>query len=413
MQTSPDLPQIHCAERRGSILLLTAILLLVLLGVSGFALDAGNLTSYKHRMQSAADAAAVAGAREVKRKSSISNGDLLTFVQHDATNNGFTDGSNGISVTVNHGPATGTYAGDSKYVEVLISRAVPTYFMSLFGRTTVTVGARGVAGLSGGGNGCVYSLSSIAGKGLETSGSGSITLTGCDVYVNAVSSTAFCVGSGWTFTAQHIYVVGDDTCTSGTVNPAATTGSASVTDPLAGIATPTVGSPCINANIPTGATTTLSQGTYCGDLQVSGTGTVVNFNAGTYVITGGGLVVKSAATVNGTGVTFYTTGTKPSSFTNTTHINLSAPTTGTYAGILLFGIGDKPSNSNVFNSDDQQLNGIIYFPHQHIEWKGNGGSMTSLISDTIKFTGGSSLGADFSALAGGSPLAGGTVSKAE
>lgn len=50
-------------EERGAIFVLTALLLPLLLGFTGFAYDVGNLYMYKARLQNAADAAALAGAR--------------------------------------------------------------------------------------------------------------------------------------------------------------------------------------------------------------------------------------------------------------------------------------------------------------------------------------------------------------
>ena len=50
-------------EERGAIFVLTAILLPVLLGGMGFAYDVGNLYMHKARLQNAADAASLAGAR--------------------------------------------------------------------------------------------------------------------------------------------------------------------------------------------------------------------------------------------------------------------------------------------------------------------------------------------------------------
>ena len=50
-------------EERGSILVLTAVLLPLMLGMLGFAYDVGNLYMHKSRLQNVADAAALAGAR--------------------------------------------------------------------------------------------------------------------------------------------------------------------------------------------------------------------------------------------------------------------------------------------------------------------------------------------------------------
>ena len=58
------------------------------------------------------------------------------------------------------------------------------------------------------------------------------------------------------------------------------------------------------------------------------------------------------------------------------------------------------------------LNGVIYFPNMHVEWKGNtGADYTILVCDNVKFNGNSSLSNNVGV--GGGGAGGGTVSKAE
>lgn len=404
--------RVHRA-RRGSILVLTALVITVLIGFTALAVDVGYLSDYRHRMQSAADAAAVAGAREVKRNSGISDSDLQAFVYYDATSNGFTSGANGISITVNHPPATGQFAGNAKYVEVLITRDVPTFFMNLFGRPAVTVSVRAVAGQGGGGTGCIYALGPSQSKAFETAGgSGVINIPDCDVYDNSTTSDAFFVSSGWTIDAKSISVVGGLNIGTAAVNPNPVTGAAAADDPFPDLVDPTAGACTATDYSITSGSATLSPGTYCGGIKVQNA--VVTFNPGTYVLKDGALVVKGTGTVNGTGVTFYNVGAIDGfDIGPSTHINLSAPTTGTYTAILFASKGNKPGQSNHFESDDMRMNGVIYFPHQHIEWSGGGnGDYTILVADTLKFLDNSTLNSNYSSLPGGSPIPG-PVSLAE
>ena len=87
------------------------------------------------------------------------------------------------------------------------------------------------------------------------------------------------------------------------------------TDPLAYLQAPTVGS-CAHTNFSlngnngsSGSPYQLYSGTYCGGISVHGNA-VLKFNAGTYVLAGGGMNINANTTMTGTGVTFYnTTGT--------------------------------------------------------------------------------------------------------
>ena len=53
-------------RQRGSVLLLTGLLLPFVIGVTGLAVDVGNLYLTQSRLQNAADAAALAGAADIR-----------------------------------------------------------------------------------------------------------------------------------------------------------------------------------------------------------------------------------------------------------------------------------------------------------------------------------------------------------
>ena len=79
---------------------------MVLLGAAlGLALDLGYMRLSKRRIQTAVDSAAIAGAAE------INYADVTAAAKADAASNGFTDGVNGVTVTVNSPPASGPKSG--------------------------------------------------------------------------------------------------------------------------------------------------------------------------------------------------------------------------------------------------------------------------------------------------------------
>lgn len=126
-------------EECGQTTILVALCLLAICGLAGFAVDAGMMFRAKRILQIAADSAAVSGAAE------LNYGDGVAAAQAAATQNGVTDGVAGASVAVNSPPLYGPMATKPGYVEVIVSQNEPTYFMSLFHLTSLTVGARAVA----------------------------------------------------------------------------------------------------------------------------------------------------------------------------------------------------------------------------------------------------------------------------
>ena len=108
-------------EQRGQALVLITLILLVLLMFAGLAVDAGQLYSARRTMQEAADAAAYAGAVVIYQKGgdpspqlpgvcgltvTLTNTDQYYAAVADATKNGFTNGVNGVTLTVNTPPRT-------------------------------------------------------------------------------------------------------------------------------------------------------------------------------------------------------------------------------------------------------------------------------------------------------------------
>src|SRR5579864_4379481 len=84
-------------SQRGQTLILVAMLLVVLTGMTGLAVDVGFYRYQQRLQQSAADSAALAGAAEL----ATSSASATAAAKADAATNGFQDGSNGVTVTVN------------------------------------------------------------------------------------------------------------------------------------------------------------------------------------------------------------------------------------------------------------------------------------------------------------------------
>src|ERR1035438_9020124 len=107
-----------CPSQRGFVVVTMLVSMVALLAFLGLGIDVGYEEYVKTRMQTAADAAAVGGAQELRASGSTN---LIAAAKGDAAANGFTDGANGVAITVNNPPATGYSTANSTAVEVLIS----------------------------------------------------------------------------------------------------------------------------------------------------------------------------------------------------------------------------------------------------------------------------------------------------
>ena len=217
---------------KGQILVMTTFVLTVLVGFVGLAADTGYFFDYRRRMVTAADSAALAGAMEVK--SNTNSTKVVTVARAAAALNSFTHGTDNITVTVNRPPTSGYHIGNSKFVEVVINRPAPTFFMRILGLTTVTVAARSVAGL-GDDQACIYVLDPSADSALQVNGGAVLKAPTCNVYVNSTGSAAlYLAGSGACVLANSVNITGNysgTTCSTSTPY----TGTPPVDDPFANL----------------------------------------------------------------------------------------------------------------------------------------------------------------------------------
>lgn len=403
----------------GQALVLTATALVALLGVMGLAIDMGVLRYEKRLQQAAADAAAIAGASNLPFNNTGSPG-IIAGAQNASAANGFTDNTGGgcgpaptnlgigdVKVTVCNPPIAGPHAGDVDYVEAYVSAGHPTYFMKVLGVDSETVTARAVAtdvSAKGPGSGCLYTLGppNASIEGVNINGNPTLNAPTCGIQDNGnfntkgnalvVSASTFGASGDW---INHGTKPGDVTCTSGQ-DPCP--------GPIAGVSDPMSNSiepPCTscsggntisisgggNANCGVGCTYKsadntyyIDPGTYC-SITINGVAQdSVVFNPGPYIIDGissgcttQSLNIPGNATISGTGVTFFFTNTSTLNMTGTPVIQLTAPDSGPYAGILFY---QDPNDTNtdgpaLGGNDGSYFDGMLYFPKDQLTFYGN------------------------------------------
>ncbi|MGB0034296.1 MAG: pilus assembly protein TadG-related protein [Candidatus Acidiferrales bacterium] len=433
-------PRAQRKREAGQALIVAAFALIFLLGFIGLGIDVGYLRNLKRQMQTAADAAAMAGAAE------LSYSDVTAAAKADSASNGFTDGVNAVTVTVNNPPLSGQHIGDSKYVEAIVSQNAPTLFAKAFGVKTVTMKARAVAHL-GGGNNCIFALDPSASGALAVSAFASLS-SKCGIVVESTSNSALTCNFLASISASSIGVVGGVQNFLCGISPKASTGINVPTpsDPLAYLPTPTVGSCTFNKQQTYNATTSpasnptkLSPGVYCGGILIQ-TGANVVFRSGTYILTStngknatGGLAVDigsnvSTDTTNSPGgVIFYNYGPigainfSFTSFSSGNQVTLTAPTSGTYQGLLFFQDPQNISQAQIIGSSSNNtvLEGSYYFPSATVTFAFDGNvKYDILVADKIQFAfltfassnfSSSSFNNDYSSLVNGSPVKGNGV----
>lgn len=397
----------------GQALVFTAVGLVALLGFVGLGIDMGVLRYQKRLQQTAADGAALAGA------TNLTFGGVITGGQNAAISNGFTDASGNDATACNNSAAIGTvcvqifgsgpqavtvngtaipagpHSGDANYVEAVVAVVQPTYFMKIFGVDRQTIAARAVAtNLAGGGpggynTGCLYTLGAPASsiEGVNINGNATLNAPTCGIVDNGNYNTK---GNALTVIASTFGVSGSPnvsgpggsvTCTGGT-SSCPTYGTPAAADPLAGLPPPPVGTP-VNW------TGTAVPGTTYSGIDITSNGTV-NFPAGTYVIDGpAGFTCHGTPTITGTGVTFYFTNGATFNCAGNDTVQFTAPSSGTYAGILFYQDPNDTVGPSVGGNTGTFYNGILYFPKSQITFFGNNTTIATgiVVADAVALSG--------------------------
>jgi hypothetical protein len=392
-----------CTRQSGQALVAATFGLVALIGATGLAIDMGYLRYAKRLQQSAADSAAIAGAAELN--SGLWDGAAKT----DSHLNGFTDGANNVSVTVTNPTFNGKPA-----VQVEISSLQPTFFMRIFGLNSASLNATATAimGANGLGN-CLYILSRTAG-GVTTNGAASIDAPNCGIIDNDDLTKN---GSGH-ITAASIGVAGNlTTHGTGAVTPTPVPGIVPAADPLSFLPNAAPSGNCQSGTVANGkkkgdpgpgggSPVDLFAGYYCTGIDVSGNKDVT-FHAGTYYVNGD-FNLTGTGTVTGNGVTFYIANGGQLFFSGNQTIQFSAPTNGTYAGILFFQSRANTSGATLNGSNTSRFEGALYFPNAPLTINGAGGSTaayTIVVAKSLTLNGGTlNLPANYSSLANGSPI---------
>jgi Flp pilus assembly protein TadG len=355
--------------------------------MAGMAVDVGTLFRAKRLVQTAADAGAVAGAAEYKY------GDWKAAAKAAATQNGETDGANGVTITVNSPASAGSHTGTGT-VEVIVTQAAPTYFMKLFNLSSMNVSGRAVAGL-GAASGCIYTLDT-SGTDVGMTGSGTLSMPDCGIVVDSASNNALSLVGSADIVAQSIGIVGNYTETgSGSISPKPVTGLAPVADPLSYLQAPTyLSSSCLadphftgtNANTIGPA---IPGGTICyNGLSMTGSGSLT-MQPGVYVINGS-FSETGSGSISGSGVTIYLAPpTGALSLTGSGALNITAPTSGPSDGILFFEDSADTNSMKTTGSNASEMEGIFYAPSASLTLTGSAGSTfyADLVVSSLSITG--------------------------
>jgi hypothetical protein len=354
--------------QQGSTLPVFAIVSIALLGAIGLAGDAVVLYGARNSIQRAADAGALSAARELTL-SNRSTDAVLAAARAYASAQLTRANVAGADVSAN-------MAENGAAVRVDISRAYVPILGRVLSSEPVVVRATALARVTGSTNLCAIGLSGNEGGTIRLRSNSRLTAQNCAIYSNSTASDGLRIENAAAVTTSLACSAGGaNVAGTAVVTPKATIDCPAMADPLAGRPEPAVGG-CLHTGLVIQAgSTTLSPGTYCSGLRIAKTAKVTLL-PGEYVFKDGLLQVSDTAELRGQNVGLFfksTNGTASAlQFSKSSVIELTAPKSGTMAGLLIVESASNPTTTFQITSDFARiLLGTIYLPNSELRLDGS------------------------------------------
>lgn len=362
----PSSPLALLRDEAGNIAAVYALMVPIVFGAAGIGLDYSRAASERSKMQSVADSAAIAAARE--------------FQMAKADPEKIAAVAKAYVITQITGVTIGTKV-DSKAltVRVDLQKGVEPTLAKVIWSGTIQLTASATASMSGGLPLCLIGLDLKAAGTIKLEKNALLNAPGCVVYSNSKNTQGLKSMDDAVLRAGFICSAGGKVQTKNTnYTPSPQTDCPIISDPLAARQPPAASTCDYKSRVVDGGVVSLKPGVYCGGLSISN-GAQVTLAAGIYTIKDGPLLVDGTATVTGDYVALNLLGAGANLiFQVATTINLTAPKDGPLAGILIYDDptgapapvqvkayskqGKAPREHLILSDNARKLLGTIYMP---------------------------------------------------
>ncbi len=377
-------------SERGQAIILIALSIIGLLGLTALAVDGGNAYSERRRAQNAADTTALDAALAMVRGQNLYTEGLARAASNRYVDSDPSAASSTpeVNVEIYNPPISGPYTGNTEYVQARIIAKVNTYFGRVIGIETVTNKVEAVARAKPpistpmfNGN-AIVSLSPEDCKAVVYQGNANTNVTGGGIFVNSdcADSAFFNNSSAAYLSAPCLQSVGGITYEPGAINIP----SECIISGVAPLPTPIYPDPTCSGSA-TKDGNVLSPGTVPGDFPPSG---VTMLNPGIYCV-GGDFRVNANDFLTGHEVVIRVDNGYVRWNGNAT-IDLSAPTSGPFAGLLLFLPEGNTNYVEINGNSGSEFTGTILAPSSDVSILGTGiatGLNSQIIGYTVDLTG--------------------------
>lgn len=361
-------------SERGQALLLIVLGIMGLIGLTGLAVDGSLAYTDRRQAQNAADSAALSAALAY-----IRGADTQAAALQASTQNGYPNDAD-HTVTVNRPPVSGPYSGNSEYIQVVITSRVPARFGTVVGleqlnnRVEAVSHAKPVSQDNMIFGNAIVALKPDGRGAMRSHGNNDLRVYGGGLFVNSNDDCAFDQMGNSTIYAPNsgMNVVGN-VCLRGSIDPASVINIGVAPVPYPPISLPPTPL-CTEDAIKDG--NTLSPGNYVSNHSFPPSG-VDTLNPGIYCVDATFMMNAHDRLVGHDVVIYMVDGNIH--WNGLAEIELSAPTTGPFAGLLIY-MPMSNSEGIILNGNmESSLVGTILAPASDIQLNG---TMTSSMYHT-------------------------------
>ena len=365
----PDAVRAFLANARGGTAVIFALGAPALALLACGAIDLAGVNSDRTSMQDAADATALAMAKQL----GIATAAGITSRAQD-----YAVGQLGQVATRDGASVTTTIAADNSSVTVAIDGARPSFFGDLLPPGGWKMHAQATASTLGELPLCVLSSGTGGTDNLLVQNSSLLTADKCLVQ----SDQNIVADGGANLTAGLAQATGTAT---GPITPAPQAGAPAIADPFASLNIPAP-SPlaCLLSGVLdlTQALITPAPGCHPGNITI-GQGQTMQLSSGTYYFKGGTLTIKDNAVLKGANVTLIFDKDATFNFTDTSSIDLTGANTGSYAGFVILTTRDNVNAFSISSNNARRLEGAVYIPSATLNVTGTSNNVADQSAWTV------------------------------
>ncbi len=374
-----DLSRRFLTNRTGNFALNMALAMFPIMAAVGLAIDYNAMSQARSDLQNYLDSAVLAAAApDVKDRKGAGAEFLKASVEGHYDLFGSKAAAAGITPVF--AVVGDTVVGDVSY-------DVPLTFAAVLIKPAERIAVHSEASFASGPAGpCINILGDQSQALLGNSGA-KLNAPDCEIHVHSTQNPAMILNAGVTMSINRVCLKGTKYINNGASVTKLEAGCDVAPDAFAGkIAEPTVSASCETSGVYPSGTYTLNPGVHCGPI-FNGSPTIT-FKPGLHIIKDR-MILNSGATVIAKGVTFYFPDTDSEIRANGgLSMTATAPTSGTYANILMFEkTSDAANNAKkrqyIFNGSlGEQLEGVIYLPNRDLTYN----STTNVTASKISIT---------------------------